>query len=110
MALAPYGDIVTLQDEFWSKLYRYKMQTGNKVAVKKITKHLPSQMTIWGQRVLVSYEGKPVTFYGCGGTAGLHRTARGRDDGEGVITHFMGPSPYKRDTRQTEQKLVPFTE
>jgi hypothetical protein len=22
----------------------------------------------------------------------------------------MGPSPYKRDTRQTEQKLVPFTE
>jgi hypothetical protein len=48
MTLAPYDDIVKIQDEVWSKVYRYPMQTGIKIAVRRLSKHFPSQMAIGG--------------------------------------------------------------
>ena len=65
-ALAPYGDIVTIQDEVWSKSYRYTVKTGVKIAMINLKEHLPSQIAVGEQRALISYEGQPVTCYTCG--------------------------------------------
>jgi len=61
MALAPYGEIVALHDKFWSKMYRYPVANGIKVATMKLTKHLPSHLVIAEDRVIVSYEGQSQT-------------------------------------------------
>ena len=65
-ALALYGKIVSIQDEIWSKAYRYRVANGAIVTMMKLAKHLPSQMNIAGHRALPSYDGQPVTCYGCG--------------------------------------------
>jgi hypothetical protein len=54
VALAPYGYIMSIQDETWSKTYRYTVANGIKVVTIKLSKHLPSHMTIAGNRILVS--------------------------------------------------------
>ena len=77
-ALAPYGDIVSIQEEVWSRTYRYKVANGIKVVMMKVRKHLPSHMAIAGHRVLVSYEGQPSTCYACGDTGHIHQACPNR--------------------------------
>ena len=61
-ALASYGETVSIQDEIWSKAYRYKAANGVKVIMMKLAKHLPSQMNIAGHRALPSYDCQPATL------------------------------------------------
>jgi hypothetical protein len=67
-ALAQYGEIKTIQDDTWSKAYRYQVANGIKVITINLTKHLPSRMTIAGNRVLTSYDSQTLVCYGCGET------------------------------------------
>jgi hypothetical protein len=64
--LAPYGEIVSIQDEICPKAYRYKVAIGVKVIMMKLAKYLPFQLNIAEHRALPSYDGQPVTRYGCG--------------------------------------------
>jgi len=57
-----------MQLESWSKAYSYKVYTGVRIIVIALMKHIPSHMTMAGDRVLISYEGQPTTCYGCGET------------------------------------------
>ena len=57
-----------MQLESWSKAYRYKVYTGVRIVVIALMKHIPSHMTMAGDRVLISYERQPTTCYGCGET------------------------------------------
>ena len=41
-ALALYGEMVSIQEEMWSKAYRYKVANGVKVIMMKLTQHLLS--------------------------------------------------------------------
>lgn len=77
-ALAPYGEVVSVQEESWSRMYRYKVANGIKVVMMKVRKHLPSHMAIAGHRVLVSYEGQPSTCYACGDTGHIHQACPNR--------------------------------
>jgi hypothetical protein len=68
VALAPYGEIMSINDETWSKKYRYTVTNGVKVVVIKLFQHLPIHMTTAGNRILSYYDGQPTTCYGCGRT------------------------------------------
>jgi hypothetical protein len=65
--LTTYGDVKSITEEQWTKSYRYKVSNGIRIIEMAIRKHLPSNMHIANNRVLVSYEGQPATCYGCGG-------------------------------------------
>jgi hypothetical protein len=65
VALTSYWDVVSISDETWSKTSGTRL-TGSKWM--KLSKHIPSHMSIAGNRVLTSYDGQPVTCYRCGDT------------------------------------------
>ena len=72
--LARYGDIREVHVETWSRMYRYQVSNGVRTVVMTLTKHIPSTVMIAGQRVLVSYDGQPVTCYRCHETGHFHQT------------------------------------
>jgi hypothetical protein len=79
VSLAPYRDIMSIHEETWSKAYRYTV--ANRIGVViKLSKHLSSHMTIAGNKILVSYDGQPVT-YGCGETGHIYQSCPKRQVG-----------------------------
>jgi len=88
-ALAQYGEIKTIQDETWSKAYRYTVANGIKVIMTNLTKHLPSHMTIAGNRVL-TYDGQPLTCYGCGETGHMYQVCPSRHGASKETTSMTG--------------------
>lgn len=67
--LANYGNILEIQDEYWSELYapkQYKLKNGNRVAQCILKKHIPSFIYIKGHRALITYENQPKTCAYCG--------------------------------------------
>ena len=71
--LGAYGDVQDIQDEQWSRAYRYPVANGINVATIKLHKHVPSHVIIAGYRTLVTYEGQPATCYRCGGEGHNHQ-------------------------------------
>jgi hypothetical protein len=65
-SFAPYGKVLDIQVEKWSKAYRYAVANGIRQVTLLLTKHAPSHLTVAGHRVLLAYEGQPATCYGCG--------------------------------------------
>jgi hypothetical protein len=83
VALVTYVEIRSIHDETWSKAYRYTVENGIKVAMMKLSKHLPSHMAIAGNRILASYEGRTVTRYGCRNTGHMYQSCpNGREAGQ----------------------------
>ena len=92
-ALASYGEIVSIEDEIWPKAYRYKVANGVKVIMMKLAKHLPSQMNVAGHRALPSYDGQPVTCYGCGDRGHTNQACPRRRRG-GMVTSDSTPTTW----------------
>jgi hypothetical protein len=63
--MAKYGDVREVTEEYWSRIYRYKVSTGVRIAEINLKKHVPSSLIMAGNRVLISYDGQPITCYGC---------------------------------------------
>jgi hypothetical protein len=73
-ALTPYGTVMNVQEEMWSKSYRYAVSNGIHQVTVLLTTHIPSNITVAGCSVLLSYVGQPVTCYGCGAIGHLYPT------------------------------------
>jgi hypothetical protein len=67
-ALTKYGDVKNITEEKWDRQYRYAVSNVIRVANMNLETHVLSHLVIAGTRVLVSYEGQPVTCYNCNAT------------------------------------------
>jgi hypothetical protein len=67
-ALIQYGEIQGIQEETWARTYRYPVLNGIKIITMILKKHIPSNVVIASNRVLISYDGQPITCYGCNAT------------------------------------------
>jgi len=66
--LSKYGDIMSIKDELWAAVYRYKVYNGIRIVEIKLKRHFPSHLAIAGSAALISYEGQPQTCYRCNET------------------------------------------
>jgi hypothetical protein len=69
--LTPNGEVRYIKEEQWTRAYRHQVSNGIRIVemnLRQHLQHLPSHMTIASNRVLVSYDGQPSTYYGCGDT------------------------------------------
>jgi len=114
-ALAKYGEIKSIQEESWSKAYRYAVSNGIKIATMALKKHIPSHTTIAGHRVLIAYEGQPMTCYGCNAIDHVYQTcpkrletSKGRKN-EQTITwaHVARHGTQKTNDGEQQQKNQP---
>jgi hypothetical protein len=64
--MSKYGDVKDITEEQWSQKYRYSVSNGIRIVELQLKQHIPSHMLTAGQRVLITYEGQPITY---GGTA-----------------------------------------
>jgi hypothetical protein len=64
-ALSRYGEVKRITDELWPRVYRYPVPNSVRVVEIGLQKQIPLHMVIVGNRVLLSYEGQPITCYGC---------------------------------------------
>lgn len=64
--LTQYGEVQEVTHETWTNRYRYPVANGIRIVHMKLTKHIPSNMTMAGHRVLITYDGQPITCFGCG--------------------------------------------
>jgi hypothetical protein len=75
--LAPYGKIVDIQNKRWSKT---QICSGQRRPARDdgFVPTYPYQLTVAGQRALLSYEGQPDTCYGCGETGHMYQRCPAR--------------------------------
>jgi len=92
-SLASLGKVLNIHAETWTRIYRYPVSNGVRQVVMHLTRHLPSHLTIAGYTVLISYEGQPATYNGCG-----------------AVGHCTRPAPHARQTRRRgKAQLKPRT-
>jgi hypothetical protein len=87
IALMPYGEVKTVQEEHWSKNYRYAVVNGVRIVHIALKRHIPSHLFIDAHRALIAYDGQPTTCYQCAEPGHLYqgcpkRRAGGRPGGQ----------------------------
>jgi hypothetical protein len=110
-ALARYGDIKTIEEETWSKLYRCAVSNGIKVIIMTLKKHIPSHDTIASHRVLIAYQGQPITCYGCNATDHVYQicpksleTGKGRRNEQTIAWAYVARhATQKTDNGETRK-------
>ena len=61
--MSGYGEVKDVHGKTWTLIYRYPVANGISIAVMTLGKQIPSNSTIDGHTLLVSYEDQPMTCY-----------------------------------------------
>ena len=64
--LTPYGKIMGIQTEMWSKAYRHSVFKDIRQVTIILRRHVLSHLTVAAHNLLLSYEAQVATCYGCG--------------------------------------------
>jgi hypothetical protein len=115
IALAKYGDIKSIQEKSWSKAYGYAVSNGIKIVTVALKKHISSHATITSHRVLIAYEGQPMTCYGCNATDHVYQicpkrleTTKGcRNEQKITCAHVARHGTQKTDNGKIKNKNDP---
>jgi hypothetical protein len=67
-SLAPFGKVLTIQQEMWTKMYRYPVANRIRQLTIRLKSHILSHLTEAENGVLLAYDGQPTTCYVCGET------------------------------------------
>jgi hypothetical protein len=86
--LTPYGQITEIQNEKWSKQYRYCVDNGVRVVTMHLKRHVPSHLTVAGQIILLYYKGQPSKCYGCGEVGHMIQGCQNRRRQETIKEHI----------------------
>ena len=78
--ISKYGTVKGISEESWSKAYRYPVSNGIRIVELNLNLHKPSHMVIAGIRVLISYEGQPLTCYSCNGAGHQYNECPPKDE------------------------------
>jgi len=73
VALGKYGEVRGIQEENWSRAYRYPVANGIRLAMLTLVQHILPHIIVAGHRTLISYEGQPTTCYGWNDTGHLYQ-------------------------------------
>jgi hypothetical protein len=73
-----YGEVKEVKEERWSKSYLYKIANGIRLVTLNRRLHTSSYLIIANNKVLLSYEGQPMTCYGCSNTGHLYNECPAR--------------------------------
>jgi hypothetical protein len=63
--LTKYGEVKRITEEQWSRIYRYPVYNGLRIVEMELQKRIPPHLSILRNRILISYEGQTLTYYGC---------------------------------------------
>jgi hypothetical protein len=77
-ALCNYGSVLSVREEQWARPYKYAVPNGIRQVLMTLNKHIPSNVTVDGYCLLLSYEGQPITCLGCGEAGHLYSTCTKR--------------------------------
>ena len=84
MALGKYGEVRDVEEETWSRAYRYPVPNGIRIAILTLVRHIPSHILVAGYGTLISYEGQSTRCYGCKETKHMYQVCPHRKRGEGI--------------------------
>jgi hypothetical protein len=103
-ALTPYGLVHEVKEEEWTNTYRYVVGSGVRYVSMTFTKHVPSNLLIKGTRVLITYDGQPITCYGCGEVRHMYNACPHRRAQQRVRPR--GPATYAKVVSTNTQRAM----
>jgi len=65
VTISKYGAVQEIQNEVWSRRYRYLVSTGVGIVSMTLKIHVQSKTIIAGHRVMVAYEGQQLKCLKC---------------------------------------------
>jgi hypothetical protein len=84
-ALTKYGEVKKITEEQWSETYRHPIYNSTRLVEMALQKHTTSHMSIMGNRTLISYEGQPLTCYGCNEPGHQHPHKKNTENNRTVL-------------------------